>query len=328
MCAIGAWTSVWFLSGVQLHSGKPASRSSRDRPRDTLADSVPGAGEQRVLRTQTKPQIPLTAGPKAARKQKAPQPPPPGRQQAPRTVAKSAHAAGVAAAATSKEVQRGAKTRMATSADVAATGQVNETSVDVLLARARQRGGLYLRSFEQAVRNGMAPQELMHDPYPPDLELHEEQFLPFADDSEFGGFQQDPQSQIEQFEANQAPRVIFRPQPREPVGASGASNQDFEESSAGQPDDGKRPSCKFENNLDYLGKDVGTVEGLTDQACCELCARKGDSCMVAVMSSPYDEPPRACWLKIGVRKAVKKTGVRACWPPSRKKVWIDSLADM
>jgi hypothetical protein len=77
--------------------------------------------------------------------------------------------------------------------------------------------------------------------------------------------------------------------------------------------------CDFEDGLDYLGQDVQTVEGLSDQACCELCSRKGDACDVAVMSSDYDEPPRACWLKTRLTKQVQKKGVRACWPPGNRK---------
>merc|ERR1712098_201717 len=103
------------------------------------------------------------------------------------------------------------------------------------------------------------------------------------------------------------------PKPQEQASSSDVGHREAEQSSREQSADGKHPSCDFEDDLDYLGKDVGTVEGLTDQACCELCARKRDSCTVAVMSSQYDEPPRACWLKTGVRKAVKKPGVRACW---------------
>jgi len=50
--------------------------------------------------------------------------------------------------------------------------------------------------------------------------------------------------------------------------------------------------------------------------CRDWNARRVGSCAVGVVSSPTDSPPRACWLKAHVGSAVKKPGVKACWPGS------------
>lgn len=78
--------------------------------------------------------------------------------------------------------------------------------------------------------------------------------------------------------------------------------------------------CSFEEGLDYPGEQgEDVVENSTPDGCCELCLarnkKRPGACTVAVLSSPTDSPPLACWLKKGVRRAVRKPGVKACWPP-------------
>lgn len=209
-----------------------------------------------------------------------------------------------------------------------------ELSADELLARARDRHGRYLRFFEAFVKDDMV-QELLHDPYPPPVERsndgHRQSLRKSNNDENIAatksaggmmdwvsaafGSREDRESEVsspshEESKAKMPPA----PPPR----------QAEQEYGLRAPEIGEGLQCDFEDDLDYLGKDVGTVEGLSDQACCELCARKKDTCMVAVMSSSYDEPPRACWLKTRISKAIRKSGVRACWPPNLKKVWAES----
>lgn len=83
--------------------------------------------------------------------------------------------------------------------------------------------------------------------------------------------------------------------------------------------------CFFKDGLDYVGSgEEEVVEHATPELCCSLCiarnARNPGACAVAVLSSESDRPPRACWLKSYVGRAVPKEGVRACWPPGHQAI--------
>jgi len=95
---------------------------------------------------------------------------------------------------------------------------------------------------------------------------------------------------------------------------------------------GSPPSltCTFRDGVDYVGPGPEElVEKLSDQQCCELCKSRNDakpgSCMVGVLSADYDSPPRACWLKGHVSKAIPKKGVRSCWPSKPPKGLDDKI---
>eukprot|EP00931_Biecheleriopsis_adriatica_P074842 TRINITY_DN48827_c0_g1_i1.p1 TRINITY_DN48827_c0_g1~~TRINITY_DN48827_c0_g1_i1.p1 ORF type:complete len:585 (-),score=191.83 TRINITY_DN48827_c0_g1_i1:13-1767(-) len=75
-------------------------------------------------------------------------------------------------------------------------------------------------------------------------------------------------------------------------------------------------ACKFVDDYDYIGQDVITLQNSNEAACCKACnarnAKRHGTCQVAVLSSPTDDPPSACWIKKGVVKSVAKAGVVAC----------------
>jgi hypothetical protein len=83
-------------------------------------------------------------------------------------------------------------------------------------------------------------------------------------------------------------------------------------------DDGSSAGCKFREDIDYVGEDDGSHEGLTKKQCCLLCLKRNrrqqGACKVAVLSSQSDVPPEACWIKRDVTKAVTKVGVVSCVP--------------
>lgn len=221
-----------------------------------------------------------------------------------------------------------------------------EVSDEVLLERARKGRGPYLKHFEAFVRDARV-QELMHDPFPPQAEKQNKDRQPF-DDTDQLPFKQDYWSNSAQDEARALPGGFqgYEHGSSESRGFEGRESsrggpQGYEPEFRGNdgPEAGEQEKhegitesmgleCHFEPDFDYIGQDVATVEGLTDQACCELCAKKGDLCTVAVMSSGYDDPPRACWIKSRVTKSVQKRGVRACWPPNNKEAWSSSYQDM
>jgi hypothetical protein len=176
----------------------------------------------------------------------------------------------------------------------------SELSNDELLARARARGGRFLKSFEDAVAAGWA-KDLMHDPFPP------------PDPSKVASTQRKAPSHPS--EQSKSPWDWW-------FGGE-APDKDGDKAKP-EKTSGANAACTFEEGLDYQGEDVGTVEHLTDQGCCELCASKKQGCTVAVMSSDYDEPPKACWLKTRISGTKKKEGVRACWPASNKKAYDES----
>merc|ERR1712183_1156799 len=63
--------------------------------------------------------------------------------------------------------------------------------------------------------------------------------------------------------------------------------------------------------------------GLSRSECCMLCVRQNRRepgvCKVAVVSSPSDVPPEACWIKKTALKAVRKAGVVSCIPNDQVK---------
>lgn len=296
LCGICMWTLVWLLSGVRLHRGA-ASVQTRAPAAETAAYAPP-----------------------------APPPSPPSEGLPPQDAA-GVPQRDVSSTSTSENVVESRDQRQAHSGVQSVPGQPpnpaaspahNQTVVDELLMRARDRGGPHLKQFEKFAQEGRV-EELMHDPYPPDA----------------AGTQKRKRSLVLKASAE-----------GEAVSAQEGGAWDWVASAFGESkskgnSEGRREhvkakakvpllqkspekphlKCDFEDDLDYVGKDVGTVEGLSDQACCELCTRKGEGCDVAVMSSEYDAPPRACWLKTKVLKSVKKDGVRACWPPNNKKAW-------
>merc|ERR1712232_379890 len=77
-------------------------------------------------------------------------------------------------------------------------------------------------------------------------------------------------------------------------------------------------ACTFQDGVDYVGDDVGSQEGMNPNTCCEMCAGRNrqqeGACQVAVLSSRYDNPPQACWLKRSVTKSMSKPGVISCIP--------------
>lgn len=185
-----------------------------------------------------------------------------------------------------------------------AGSNLGPSSDDELLAYARARRGRYLKDFEKAVADGWA-NELMRDPYPPpDLNAlsasHEEE--PSENDVETESAWDWMFGQKKEQASEQRKRAHK------------------EEKHKKQVKEGKGDvKCEFQEGLDYLGQDLGGgFEGLSDQACCELCARR-QTCVVAVMSSSHDEPPNACWLKTKITKPVHKKGVVACWSAHNKE---------
>eukprot|EP00927_Polykrikos_kofoidii_P026415 TRINITY_DN23514_c0_g2_i1.p1 TRINITY_DN23514_c0_g2~~TRINITY_DN23514_c0_g2_i1.p1 ORF type:complete len:718 (-),score=93.84 TRINITY_DN23514_c0_g2_i1:418-2571(-) len=88
-----------------------------------------------------------------------------------------------------------------------------------------------------------------------------------------------------------------------------------------QASSGQQSDCRFEEDVDYPatgGEDV--IEDTTAEACCRICVARNTndpgSCDVAVLSSRFDTPPSACWIKVHVMSSVGKPGVKACWPPN------------
>lgn len=79
-----------------------------------------------------------------------------------------------------------------------------------------------------------------------------------------------------------------------------------------------RHSCVYKTNVDYIGIDVLTIPYSNLEKCCQACRdlnikfKTEDTCAVAVLSSSSDDPPRACWLKRMITKAVPKAGVTSC----------------
>lgn len=337
------WTIVWLFSGVQLHTGSrrhtvpavaaasaAAAASSVPARASPAEKRAPGGAFLKALPPTARP---VTLSPSNSLKMPA---------EVPHTAGPADKGQDARVAMDAPLISRGspgtaAPTRPPVVAGAVTAETLVETPVDVLLARSR---GPYKRAFEAFVQ-GERVKELMHDPYSYAL----------AEGSK----------EVKAAEARVWEQVGSKEEQRQLLGSGSASAEASEGEAAGKSGEtwdwfsgafsgqgGKEDStppghdhkkakvpllarkksdsaelaCEFEADLDYLGKDVGTVEGLSDQECCELCARK--TCDVAVMSSDYDEPPRACWLKTKVRKRVSKRGVRACWPPNHKKDWMDS----
>lgn len=337
------WTIVWLFSGVQLHTGgqrhtvpavaaaSPAAAASAVPARASPAEkSLPGGA---FLKAFPPTAHPVTPSPSRSFQKPAEVPHP----SQPSNKGRDAGVTMDAVLLSRGSPGTAAPTRPPAVAAAVAAETLVETPVDVLLARAR---GPYKKAFEAFVQ-GERVKELMHDPY---------SYAPAAGSKE-----------VKAAEASVWEQVGSKEEQRQLLGSASASAEASEGEAAGKgggtwdwfsgafsgqggKEDSTPPShdhkkakvpllarknsdsaelaCEFEADLDYLGKDVGTVEGLSDQECCELCARK--TCDVAVMSSDYDEPPRACWLKTKVRKRVSKRGVRACWPANHKKDWMDS----
>lgn len=297
ICGICMWTAVWLLSGMQLHRGAaPGAAGPPPTPNQVLAPAV-------VQPAGATANIQQPAGARAPNSEAMP--------AAPDAEASSQRAAQVAQGI--EEGIEGGIPRLASDSAAAKSAGDNK-ALDDLLALARERHGPYLRSFEAFVSEGRV-EELMHNPYPPSDAAHEEHRRPLRSKN----LRDDNVAVVKKGSGTwDWVTNAFGGQGSRDSEAKRPTSQKVQEPVSGL-------KCDFEDDLDYLGKDVGTVEGLTDQACCELCARKKDSCSVAVMSASHDDPPRACWLKTLVTKVVKKSGVRACWPPDRKQALEDKI---
>lgn len=181
--------------------------------------------------------------------------------------------------------------------------QTNATDVPRALLRARQWGSRYLRYYEEAVSRGWA-QELMAEPF---------------GDGAIG------------FHGMDLTAMALRPGMQRwiPNDAGVPSTDELEswqpfarladeaeDIVTGAAKDGG--GCTFRPGTDIIGGDMEVVQGLSVERCCEICIKK-KGCEAAVLSSLQDSPPRACWLKAGVRRFAAKDGVVACLRLKQRK---------
>lgn len=77
-------------------------------------------------------------------------------------------------------------------------------------------------------------------------------------------------------------------------------------------EEGARNKCVIESGVDFAddGPDLPILENTNAEACCAACA-SAPLCAAAVLSSEFDSPRRACWLKFSADRRIKKAGVVA-----------------
>lgn len=153
-------------------------------------------------------------------------------------------------------------------------------------------------------------------------------------DRQLAALQRDPKQSGEFVPQTQAPRLRGATLPAVPAVApleSVAVVPSAPAPVAAQQAEGPK-GCEFQEDMDYTfvggrGKEELVKAKSSREECCQLCLRRNQaapgSCTVSVLSSSFDTPPLACWIKaapqmgvriIGVMKPLPKGGVVSCLP--------------